>query len=265
MQEPAKLAVTAEAAMPDSAPLLAEHPALAARLADTGYLYLRGVIDPDAIAWVRGEMIAALVEDGLLHPEALASHARGEIDTRWTGHAVSGVGIPGRQAQDAFQKRRIWETFAEMPEVRRVFEAVAGGPVTCLPISEYRSVAPGGRSPVHQDGTSNYGYDVHTAWFPVMPVDEHLGGVAVLPRTPERPYPLLRETADAPAELALERDWARADYRPGDMVVFTGETVHCACSTGPMTACACRSRSASRAPTRAALRSAGSSASTPTR
>lgn len=200
---------------------------LQSMIAETGYLFLRGVINRDMIAWARGEMIAALAEEGLLHPEAVEKHARGEIDTEWTERRVSGVGIPGRQAQAAFKKRRIWESFVEMPGVRDVFEKIAGGPVNFLPISEYRSAAPGSRTPVHQDGSSNYGYGVHTAWFPAMPIDGTLGGVAVLPKTPDRPYPLLKETADAPPELVSAPGWLCADYHPGDMVVFEGSVLHC--------------------------------------
>jgi len=52
-------------------------------------------------------MIAALVEERQLDRASLESHGRGEIDTRWTGRRVEGIGIPGRQAQASFKKRRI--------------------------------------------------------------------------------------------------------------------------------------------------------------
>jgi len=128
--------------MEDASSLLSNAGQLEDRRANEGYLYLRGAIDSGAIAWARGEMIAALVEEGQLDRTSLESHGRGEIDTHWTGRRVEGIGIPGRQAQASFKKRRIWETFVEMPEVRKLFETVAGGPVNFLPISEYRSLRP---------------------------------------------------------------------------------------------------------------------------
>jgi hypothetical protein len=213
--------------MADAGSLLSDAGQLADRRAQEGYLYLRGAIYSDAIAWARGEMIAALVEERQLDRASLESHGRGEIDTRWTGRRVEGIGIPGRQAQASFKKRRIWETFVEMPAVRKLFETVAGGPVNFLPISEYRSAAPQSRTPIHQDGAANYGYEVQTAWFPLMPVDAELGGLSLLPRKPGQAYPPLQETGQMPAEMASEPGWVRGEYEPGDMVVFDGSTVHC--------------------------------------
>jgi hypothetical protein len=213
--------------MLDSSRHLGDPDALQAILARHGYLYLPGAIPVEAIDWVRGQMIAAIAEEGLLGSEALDAHARCEIDTRWTGLSLPGVGIPGRQAQAGFKQRRIWETFVEMPGVRSRFDAIMGGPVNFLPISEFRTAAPQSRTPLHQDGAANYGFGVHTAWFPVMPIGDELGGVAVLPWDEDKSHSALQETIRWPQEVAADPGWARAQYRPGDMVVFEGSIMHC--------------------------------------
>jgi hypothetical protein len=211
----------------DASAHLGDSPRLGAMLQEDGYLYFRGVIDPALIAHARGLMIEALVEQGLLPAAAAEKHAEGEIFTEWTHHRIPGVGLPGKQVQTAFQNRRIWEDFVEIPSVRRVFEQIAGGPVNFLPLSEYRSAPPGWTTPMHQDGYANYGYELCTAWFPLMPIDEELGGLAVLGRSPERPYPPLTPNAQIRGTLAAEPNWRRANYLPGDMVVFAGATMHC--------------------------------------
>jgi hypothetical protein len=216
-----------EQEMFDAAGLLGDSQRLQSILREDGHLYFRGVIDPELVDRARGQMIEALVEQDLLPPEASAKHRAGEIFTQWTHHLIPGVGLPGKQVQTQFQQRRIWEDFVEIPSVRRVFEQIAGGPVRFLPISEYRSAPPGWITPMHQDGFVNYGYEMCTAWFPLMPIDEALGGLAVLAKTPGRPYPALMETAQVPGDVAFEPNWRRADYRPGDMVVFADWAVHC--------------------------------------
>lgn len=219
--------VEAKRSMTDASPCLSAPERLKQARDREGYLYLKGAVPAEAIAWVRGEIIAALVEADQLYGMALDSHQKGQIDTRWTGNRVEGIGIPGRQAQAGFKQRRIWETFVEMPGVRSLFEQVAGGPVDFLPISEFRSAAPESRTPVHQDGAANYGYEVQTAWFPLMPIDAELGGLAILPRNAGAPYPPLQETGMLPPELAADPAWVRGGYEPGDMVVFDGSIVHC--------------------------------------
>lgn len=68
---------------------------------------------------------------------------------------------------------------------------------------------------------------MHTAWFPLMDIGEDLGGLAIAPGSHGQGYVPLR--ADLPC--IDQRDvptavWHRADYAPGDVVIFPDTTVH---------------------------------------
>jgi hypothetical protein len=208
--------------MRESSDLLGNPAELRARMDKEGYLFFRGVLDTAALHEVRREMTEVLVGTGVMVP--------GRNQPTWTGRVTKGVGAEGKNEdlQASYAERRIWERLVEQPSVRGFIESVMGEPVTFLPIAEYRSTAPGDATIVHQDGLYNDGFDMHTAWMPLIRVDEMLGGLAIAAGTNGRGYfptvgspPIISPGAVAP-EL-----WHRADYEPGDVVIFPDTTVHC--------------------------------------
>lgn len=91
----------------DSAPLLADPPALRARLADDGYLFLRGVLDRDAVRAARREVFERL-------------HAVGEVkappeDGIFTGES--------RRAELEPDRGRFWRSVSTGPELRAMSHA----------------------------------------------------------------------------------------------------------------------------------------------
>ena len=212
--------IQASALFRDSAPLLEDRAALAAELARTGCLYLRGVIDPEPIRVARREVMAVLGRLGVV--------AEGAREPVWTGRVIPGVGEFGLLDRSEFARERVWQRLVESASVRSAIERAVGEPVRFLPIPEFRSAAPGDATVVHQDGHTNQGFDLHTAWFPLMPIGAELGGLAIAMGLHDGGFLPVRD--DLPyiePDTLSGAQWHRADYAPGDLVIFSETAVHC--------------------------------------
>ena len=155
------------APMRDSATLLADPPALRARFAEDGYLFLRGVLDPAAVRAARAEVLARL-------------EAVGEI-------APGGEGIfTGRSRRRELEPDagRFWKSVSEGPTLRavshgpgvaRVMEAVAGEKVRAQDYMFLRVGVPGRATGLHFDYPFfTRAHDrVWTVWLPIgdAPID----------------------------------------------------------------------------------------------
>jgi ectoine hydroxylase-related dioxygenase (phytanoyl-CoA dioxygenase family) len=200
--------------------LLADRDALAGEFAEQGYLFLRGVIDTDAVESVRVGLVEYLVEEGCAVDGAAIPSS--------TGRATAGLGAH----PPALHRRRLWEALAAHPSVQAVAAALLGPLPLSIPIAQYQF-----KSPVplgtpwencHQDHFYNPGLHFRTFWIPLVRIDEALGGLALatgchtrgILHDRTRPDVLLDHTR-LPADA-----WRRADYEPGDVVVFHGLTPH---------------------------------------
>ena len=102
-----------------------------------------------------------------------------------------------------------------------------------VPNTEYHALPPNsGRSGsrfnyVHADGANNKGLPLRICWIPLAPIDEATGGLALAeglhgPRLNDFPRPPAGiEQSDVPAVA-----WRRAEFRPGDLLMFSLETPH---------------------------------------
>jgi hypothetical protein len=206
--------------------LFGDGAATRATIADDGYILFKGVIDADLIdhakhgvmAWLESQGVVTVVGD----------------EPVWTGTDASAIGEypPGLYATG------ILEWLLLRPEASAVLERALGEPVRILPMGEYQYTWPGKPNcwvRAHQDGPYTAGLDFYVIWIPLMAIDETLGGLALVP-TPQA-CGSLHPDADPgststllpfiPPETFSADEWCRADYEPGDLLIFGPWTPHC--------------------------------------
>jgi hypothetical protein len=213
-------------------------------LAENGYLFVRGLLDPEVVKALRVHLLHKVADHGQLHPE----------------HPVE-AGIAADGANCAFMPElangddRVWDFLYE-DALPGFFDRLLGKPSRHYDFTWLRVVAPGKGTHPHMDlvymgrGTD----EVYTAWIPLSDVSEELGGLIVLEgshrsaltesyahidvdaicdggdQTPMERAGFLRSGAitDDPVELRnqLGGRWLTADYRAGDVLIFGMYTAH---------------------------------------
>jgi ectoine hydroxylase-related dioxygenase (phytanoyl-CoA dioxygenase family) len=168
---------------------------------DQGYLFFRDVLDQDAVLAAGRQVVRTLIEQGLVQRMPLS-------------------GADDASLQDALNAQQLWERLVTTPSVAAFFTKVAGAPVRFIPLARYRVMAPGSATLTHQDALLNPGFDMTTAWIPLMAVDAELGGLAVAEGSHRRGCVPLEELPP------LEDLWRGAVYEPGDVVLMHEALVH---------------------------------------
>lgn len=158
-----------------------------------GYLFFRDVLDRDAVEEA-GEKAARTVAE-------LA-------------------GADDDELQAALNEQRLWERLVAVPSVAAFFATIAGAPVSFIPLARYRIMPPGGTTQIHQDALLNPGFDMTTAWIPLAPAPEELGGLAVATGS--------HRQGCMPVEALppLGGLWRTSAYEPGDVVLMHEALVH---------------------------------------
>lgn len=203
--------------------------ALRGRLERDGYLFLRGLLDPDVVMGFRRYYFE---RTGV----ADASGVPREVERGELRRVLFGEVVPGAE----------YEAFCAQQALRGWYEWFLGGETFLHRRKIIRHLAPGEAgigtaTQAHYDlvylreGTDQ----VLSAWIPLGDCPVSLGGLTYLEGSHHR---VLREeaagtlkrpaasiTADLPA-LAEEYDarWLVADYAAGDVVIHTAHTVHAA-------------------------------------
>ncbi len=205
----------------DSTHLLEQPVALRTAYADTGYLYLRGVLDRDAVTAVGEGLVEFLATRGILHGSL--------TEPRWTGRDPSAVGTHPPE----LHRMGLWEALMADPVTVALMTTVLGEAPFPVPIAQYQFKSPAAgadqRAGAHQDHFYNPGMHFRTFWVPLMTVDESLGGLALAAGCHTRGF--LHDTTRPgnPLDSASipTTAWRRADCRVGDVIVFHGATPHC--------------------------------------
>jgi hypothetical protein len=205
--------------MSDSTALATDPGRLRARLADEGYVFVRGLLPAEAVAAARRGVVAELARGGWTDGSGLPAARH------------SAVTVRDALADPAFRAAMLstgLNRLPYLPPFRRLIRSLLGVQAFCYPVKVLRAVYPErpraitrGRY-VHQDYQNSGVQDMLTTWLPLMDIPPEVGGLAVLPGSnlgpPVRPRLLGRS----------ERGWVTADYRPGDVLIFHCMTAHAA-------------------------------------
>jgi ectoine hydroxylase-related dioxygenase (phytanoyl-CoA dioxygenase family) len=226
----------------DANDVLEDAEALRRRMAEDGYLLLRGVLDRDVVRAARRELCEKLA-------------AVGEIDTSRPVTDAIFSGKTARQGIDvqAFRKDlrtgRAMRALVHEGNVIRFHERFLGGEVRPLDFIWVRTVRVGSATGCHYDvvymgrGTHN----LYTTWIPIGDVPRIEGSLLVLENSHR-----LEELKRTYGALDVDRDhdnnpygggwfsknpvevreqfggrWLTTDFQAGDMLVFTMFSMHC--------------------------------------
>jgi hypothetical protein len=224
----------------DANALLTEVAALRARLAEDGYLLLRGFHDRDEVLAARREVLDGIAEAGLFDPDAPRSEA--VINPR--------EGESRFVASPELTRGPAYRRLVEGERTMAFFMNLFGEPARAFGYKWMRLTGHGESTGAHVDNVymSRGSERVHTSWTPLGDVPLELGPLAILVGSHRLPsYAPLRETygrMDVDRDRVggiLERDpqalverfggrWATADFRAGDVLVFGMLTMHASLS-----------------------------------
>lgn len=221
MEEPVRHFVESTGVLSDAA-------GLRERAERDGYLFFRGLVDPNDVRAVRQGFVDIIARHGWLdagtEPDELISTQPARIE----GMEEFGPVLL------AFQSMESFHALAHSPGIVDALGLLFGESVLVHPRNIGRimfSTTP--TTPPHQDYVHIQGTpDVWTAWVPLGAVPVELGGLAVLAGTHrEGVYPVQRMTGaggigvvtDA---LEAEHEWVTNDFETGDVLLFHSQTIH---------------------------------------
>lgn len=188
-----------------------------------GYWFFRDVLDHDALAAMRREYLHEI--------EPLGVTMGDPADPEWNGRPLDDFPVTFHE----LHRRGVWQDFVASPRIKAFFERAFGDELFWLPMDYYRALPPATidnpprNLDVHQDGAYSPGMTFATCWMPLNRIDVTTGGLYLAAGQHRRGF--LRPGDNAAtstfADGPLDADcWARADYRPGDVVIFSMSTPH---------------------------------------
>lgn len=224
----------------ESSGLLADPVALRRRYAEDGYLYLRGVLDPELVLETR-EAYFSRFDPSYLAPGTTTR------DGVFSGHRPLDLGAHGTVGHPAFGFVRSpeWRRLVERPELANVASLVLDGPCSCLPRQIVRQFdrSSGRASRAHVDHTylDRGRGEVTTLWIPLGDCPLETGPIVYLEgshRLGPDELEALRRVTDRPEDRRpLSHDlgwvseqvgarWRWVDFRAGDVAVHSPHIVH---------------------------------------
>ncbi len=214
----------------DSSPLLSDSVALKQRFDEAGYVYIRGLIDPECLLALRRQIVEICADCHWLKPGSDPMDA-----ISWTMPKVEGE-KEYFEVYDRIQRLQDFHALAHEPSVLRLMRGLLGDTAFPHPLSIARLVFPESRdwsTPPHQDYVNNQGTpDLYACWIPLSDCPQALGSLAILEgshRLGLQPveYSLgagHRQTSLPPEARNL--DWVASDFKLGDVVAFHSLTIH---------------------------------------
>jgi hypothetical protein len=208
----------------DSSDLFGYEGALRARIAIDGYVFMRRLLDPAAVAGVGRVGLGFLQEAGWTEtgPDPVTARPRAPVRAVRMRDAVPDPGYRRILADPGFN------SLPYVTPLAALMGQILGPTGFCYPMKLPRIVYPCSIVPrppgtyIHRDYRAVQ--DMFTAWVPLGSVPTTLGGLAIEPGSQRRPL-----TRDRYRSLdRLEPGWLTTDYEPGDVLVFHGLTTHAA-------------------------------------
>ena len=221
----------------DSTALVAAPDRLRRRLADDGYVLLRGVLDTDEIMAARQAVFQRLVEVGEVAAPAIDGIATGTSRRR---ELADDLGAFWKSVTDTPALLRV----TNGPRLGQVMQTIWGAPVRAMDYIFLRAGAPGRATGLHFDFPffTRTTPRVTTVWLPLGPVPVSDGPIAVVEGSRGfadlferlRDFDVARdktrkaEVSHDPVAFAEERGCRllTTDFAAGDMLVFDMHTLH---------------------------------------
>ena len=221
----------------DSSPLLADPEALKKKAEQDGFLFFRGLLEPDRVLGLRRVVLDILDRHGLLDRDKPLLEGIADCDavSRIPAAEVhaNGVGV-GFDLYEEVQKLEAFHALAQHPALLEVYKTLFDKEVFPHPRNIARLMLPHPDkkpTPSHQDFLHIQGSTTTwSAWIPLGDVPRELGGLAVLRGSHKAG--LLGVTHNPGAGglesilCELDYDWLTTDYRSGDVLTFHSHTVH---------------------------------------
>ncbi|MCW8133884.1 MAG: phytanoyl-CoA dioxygenase family protein [Planctomycetota bacterium] len=201
---------------------------LRARLAEEGYLFVRGLMNLDGLLELRCQILELCREHGWLAPGAPLMDG-----------VYSGIPFPAHNTEymalyRKLQKLDLFNDFARSREIMDFFATLLQGEILCHPRTIARVSFPrnyGFTTQPHQDFFYIRGAaETYTAWIPVGDCPRELGGLALLEGSHKHGF-LPHEKAIGAGGNGVRTGkmglrWLASDFRAGDAIVFHSHTIH---------------------------------------
>jgi hypothetical protein len=206
----------------DSSRLLGDRVGLRARIAEDGYILLRGLLDPVEIRSVGASVLAQLQAAGWTEAGGDPVTARPLPPVR----AVRMADLFGTRTYTRIVLNPRLNRLAYQSRLADVMRDLLGPLGFCYPLRIPRIVYPTSLAPrqpgnyVHKDYRSVQ--DMFTCWVPFGEVPPPLGGLALVPGSQASDRVIPQSLGRLPA------GWVTSDYQPGDVLVFHCLTTHAA-------------------------------------
>lgn len=207
--------------MIDSTHLIGDREALSRVWEEHGYWYFRNVLDKEPLGKMRDVLMGELKALGVVDPDA--------TEPVWNGHSLENF----PSTFHSLHERKVWQQFVADPRIRQFFETALDDELFWLPMDYYRLLAPSGKKDnryflnIHQDGMQTPGMEFVTCWIALTDIDDDVGGLVLADGQHHKGY--IRRENGVPFfgdEPIPEDSWVRANYRFGDVVIFSTETPH---------------------------------------
>jgi hypothetical protein len=211
----------------DSTALLGDGDALRRRIAEDGYVFLRGLLPTADVNAVRSAVAGALDVAGWLDPAST-------LDAPVPTAAAVREGQAGYfDAYIGIQELQCFHELAHHPAVLAVLADIVGEPLLVHPRKIARTSLPQDDEYTrpHQDYRLIQGtVDTFTCWVPLGDCPASLGSLRMLEGSHLQGL-VEADPGKGPGGLQVEVDdddpnWRTTDFRAGDALIFTSLTVH---------------------------------------
>lgn len=208
----------------DSTDLIGNPEALRKRYEEDGVVFVRGVMDPELLAWAQEKYREALAAEELIDPARETPVWTGRKTDTWRPCDAIGT--------------TVWHEVVKQPLLNSILRDVFDADPVWIPIAAHRSALPTGPleqdqdifAGRHQDCFYNEGMLFTICWMPIRDVKMGNGGFAVAPGTHKRG--ILHDTSvkgnPIPREAIPDDAWRSADFKVGDVLIFNYGTAHAA-------------------------------------
>ncbi|MEZ5816087.1 MAG: phytanoyl-CoA dioxygenase family protein [Hyphomicrobiaceae bacterium] len=213
----------------DSTGLIDDGPALRARLERDGYIFIRGLLPPEAIRAVRSRLLAKAAGGGWLDPESPVE---------------AGIANPAAACKDPEERymnvfRGLWadEELHRLrihPRVLDLFTRMFGEPALAHPMFVQRNIFPQTgafdfTTGIHQDRVHIGGATSYALWMPLGDCPREKGALAVAAGSHTQGILETKVGTGAGGmdiAVPIPGTWVTGAFKAGDALIFQDVTVH---------------------------------------